>query len=93
MTTPTLQEKTARAVMALRELAYAVCAARADGVSLLATLKDNHVRIVIDERLGLLELVRMRGDEPEWLETISINPADPLFGALASLALAQTVTH
>jgi hypothetical protein len=94
MTTPTLQAKTARAVVALRELAIEVCAARPDGVELLATLQAGYVRIVVDERLGVLELVRMRDDEPEWLETISIDPKEPVFGALASLMLgARTVTH
>jgi hypothetical protein len=93
-TTPLVQASVAIAVLGLRQLLRAICAARPDGDELLALCARSHVRIVIDEELGLLEFIKIGADgEPDGsLDAVILSHAHGNFGALMSLSQFENLT-
>lgn len=94
MTITAVQIAAGAAIQALRRLVDAIADERLDGEEFRQTVGDRHIRIVIDEALGVLEFVTIgeNGAPEESLEAVIINPALPTFGALLSMSDFSSLT-
>jgi hypothetical protein len=95
MTTPTVRHATAETLLAIRQLCQAICAARTDGRHLMARLECGGLRIVLDERSGVIAIgLRQPDGDVDWIETVTCDPTEEAeFGLMVSQALSVGSTH